>query len=612
MKRVVSLLLSTIIIVSLFSINIDVSAKTKKYVKSLRLSTYSTSMYIKSGKTIKATVSTKGSLSKKVTAKSNNTKIATVKVGKPNKKGISLIKICSKKIGKVKITVKTVSKTLHNKVLVKNVTITVKRKPAKKANRVLPESIKLNNTSPRILYSGEQFKLSATIKPNNVSDKTVTWVSSNPYVATVDQSGLVTAKAAGTTTINAITSSFSIKASSLIRVNQMTSYIENGSYCFRLKDTNSYLDHQGGVTNGTNVHLWEGDGNSNVNQKINLKRIDDNRYHLWSATSDDLLIDVNRGSSYNDPIKLGLNIDLWQFNDWEAQEWLFTKTYDGYYIIRLNMFQNGALEVASTNNGANIFLGEYNADNDRQKWQLVSTNPISISEKDGWICNTKPIGNVNVRTGPGTNYLSIGGFNENQKVTVIGSPVNGWYKVRGTNRHNGNTITGFICGDYLSFNPPVVDPTPVDPLQAKFTELKKRYVNGQYWNAYSAPDYSHTGTHSCYCSGTCRGNCSCSCGQFYYNGKWVAGQCHGYALRIAYEIYGSNANTWATNKSINSVRPGDIIRFWNNGHSVMVTNVSGDNITFTDCNRTGPCKVAWDVTWPKSKFTGLTCIYKHP
>ena len=250
MKRVLSLLLSTIIIVSLFSINIDVSAKTKKYVKSLRLSTYSTTMYIKSSKTIKATVSTKGSLSKKVTAKSNNTKIATVKVGKPNKKGISLIKICSKKIGKVKITVKTVSKTLHNKVLVKNVTITVKRKPAKKANRVLPESIKLNNTSPRILYSGEQFKLSATIKPNNVSDKTVTWVSSNPYVATVDQSGLVTAKAAGTTTINAITSSFSIKASSLIRVNQITSYIENGSYCFRLKDTNSYLDHQGGVTNG--------------------------------------------------------------------------------------------------------------------------------------------------------------------------------------------------------------------------------------------------------------------------------------------------------------------------------------------------------------------------
>ena len=370
-----------------------------------------------------------------------------------------------------------------------------------------------------------------------------------------------------------------------------------------------YLDHQGGGTHGTNVLVWEGDGNSNKNQKIKLERIDDNRYKLWSAVSTNLMLDVNRGNSYSDPLKIGLNVDIWENNDWEAQEWLFTKTYDGYYIIRLNMLQDGAMEASGTNNGDNIFYGTYNCDNDRQKWELVNTSEYHIPETKAWVCNTGDIGNVHVRSGPGSSYASIGGFNEGQEVTIIGDTNAEWLKVRGANRHNGETIEGYSHRDYYSPNPPT---PPDNPLDAKFRELQNRFRDGEYWNHYNASDYSHTGTIPCHCSYTCAGNCSCECGQFYYNGQWVAGQCHGYALRLAYEIYGSNANTWATNTSIDSVRPGDIIRFWNDGHSVMVTNVNGDNITFTDCNRAGPCKVAWNVTWKKSNFTGLTKIYKHP
>ena len=41
------------------------------------------------------------------------------------------------------------------------------------------------------------------------------------------------------------------------------------------------------------------------------------------------------------------------------------------------------------------------------------------TERDAWICNTSPIGNVNVRQGPDTGYNSVGGFNEGQKITVI-------------------------------------------------------------------------------------------------------------------------------------------------------------------------------------------------
>lgn len=460
MKKILSLLLCAVMIISLNMVSFEVSAKNKSYVKSFTISSSKSTIYLKNKKIIKATVRVYKKASKRVKVKSSSPKVASVKVGKPNKKGISSIYIMSKRTGKTTITVSTVSKNKKNKRYIKYIAITVKKK-AKKPLKIAPKKVTVSNKKPRVLYSGEQIKLNATVSPSNATDKKITWISSNPYIASVDNSGLVTAKSAGTVQITAVSSYANVSASSTIRVNQTTSYIENGTYCFKLKGTSSFLDHQGGVTNGTNIHLWEGDGNSNSNQKINIQRVDDNRNLLWSASSTNLMIDVNRGSSYSDPIKIGLNIDLWQNNDWEAQEWLFTKTYDGYYIIRLNMHQEGALEASGTNNGANIFFGSYNTENDLQKWQLVNTDGVVIPEKDGWICNTNPVGNVNVRTGPDTKYSSIGGFNEGQKITIIGEPTSGWYKVRGTNRHNSSTITGFVFGKYVTIVPPVVPDPPV-------------------------------------------------------------------------------------------------------------------------------------------------------
>lgn len=53
------------------------------------------------------------------------------------------------------------------------------------------------------LKTGATQKLSATVSPSDVPDKTLVWSSSNTSVATVDASGKVTAKAAGTASITA-------------------------------------------------------------------------------------------------------------------------------------------------------------------------------------------------------------------------------------------------------------------------------------------------------------------------------------------------------------------------------------------------------------------------
>jgi uncharacterized protein YjdB len=63
-------------------------------------------------------------------------------------------------------------------------------------------SITLDKTSAS-MTPGQTITLTATVKPDNATDKTVTWTSTNPGVATVDQNGKVTAVAEGTAIIKA-------------------------------------------------------------------------------------------------------------------------------------------------------------------------------------------------------------------------------------------------------------------------------------------------------------------------------------------------------------------------------------------------------------------------
>ena len=68
---------------------------------------------------------------------------------------------------------------------------------------IIPVSyVNLNSTSLK-LYEGDIAQLTATVGPKDATDKTVVWSSDNPAVASVDQTGLVTALAAGTAKVTA-------------------------------------------------------------------------------------------------------------------------------------------------------------------------------------------------------------------------------------------------------------------------------------------------------------------------------------------------------------------------------------------------------------------------
>lgn len=73
----------------------------------------------------------------------------------------------------------------------------------KKVNTdVLVSEIELSETE-WTMKTGETLNLSATVKPSNATNKTITWSSSNSMVATVSDSGTVTAKSTGTVIITA-------------------------------------------------------------------------------------------------------------------------------------------------------------------------------------------------------------------------------------------------------------------------------------------------------------------------------------------------------------------------------------------------------------------------
>jgi uncharacterized protein YjdB len=80
-----------------------------------------------------------------------------------------------------------------------------------KASGIPVSKVSLNRTSVT-LNPNDTYQLKATISPYNAQEKSVTWKSSNTSVATVNSSGLITAKAAGNDTITCVSNDGSGKS----------------------------------------------------------------------------------------------------------------------------------------------------------------------------------------------------------------------------------------------------------------------------------------------------------------------------------------------------------------------------------------------------------------
>ena len=85
-------------------------------------------------------------------------------------------------------------------------------------------SVELNETSAT-LFVGETYTLVATVLPENATDKSVTWSSSHPNIATVDQNGIVIAVRPGDATITVKTNDGNKTATCVVKVSERTIHV---------------------------------------------------------------------------------------------------------------------------------------------------------------------------------------------------------------------------------------------------------------------------------------------------------------------------------------------------------------------------------------------------
>ena len=170
--------------------------------------------------------------------------------------------------------------------------------------------IKLNESSINVFH-GETYDLIATVEPENASNKNVIWESSNPEIATVDNTGHVVPLLTGTATITATSESEGFKASCVISVSHdwekeytidlEPSCTEKGSKSIHCKGCDETKDIQEITALG---HDWESEFTFDVeptctekgSKSIHCKRCDEKKdvqeidfEHDWES---DYTIDV--------------------------------------------------------------------------------------------------------------------------------------------------------------------------------------------------------------------------------------------------------------------------------------------------------------------------------
>lgn len=116
--------------------------------------------------------------------------------------------------------------------------------------KVDAKSVRLNKSS-LTLETGEQSTLTATVSPTDASDQTLTWKSSNPAVAAVDGSGVVTAKSAGTATVTVKTANGKTAVCSVVVKKQTGGSKDEGktdcSHVYRKTIVPATIDEDGSI-----------------------------------------------------------------------------------------------------------------------------------------------------------------------------------------------------------------------------------------------------------------------------------------------------------------------------------------------------------------------------
>lgn len=208
-------------------------------VESVSISSATFSLNEGESQTLTVTISPTNATNKKYSFSSSNKDVASV-----DENG----KVTALKAGEATITVTTAD---GNKTATCKVTVTPKGIPI--------ESVSLDKAE-LILSVGQSETLTVTISPDNATNKELTWNSSDPTIATVDENGKVTAIKEGETTITVTTtegktSTCKINISPIVKRITEIKYDESSAY-LNIIYTIEYDSDNRVVKFTTKKHSW--------------------------------------------------------------------------------------------------------------------------------------------------------------------------------------------------------------------------------------------------------------------------------------------------------------------------------------------------------------------
>lgn len=206
-------------------------------VESITLNKSETTLEIGDSETLTATVTPNNATDKTITWSSDN----------------SAVKVENGKITAVAKGTATVTATASGKSA--NCTVTVKEKtqpidPVDPIDPIDPKpdpgeetgSVTLNKSEITLNINGTE-TLTATVKPDNATNKTVTWTSDKPEIASVDNSGKVKAVAKGTAIITATANGKSAICTVTVKDDKTNKYAEIvAALTTRVRQETKYTD----------------------------------------------------------------------------------------------------------------------------------------------------------------------------------------------------------------------------------------------------------------------------------------------------------------------------------------------------------------------------------
>ena len=179
----------------------------------------------------------------------------------------------------------------------------------------------------------------------------------------------------------------------------------------------------------------------------------------------------------------------------------------------------------------------------------------------------------------------------------------GTYKVRIDARRGKNVTTKYVKFKLTKY---VYRAVPDAALQAKLDYLQRVMPTGKYWN------HGRKGQTTVRLGGKLNITttiCSQGCPAKYQRGEhfrdsdatcnyaYHGYQCHGWAMMLAAYCWDADPGNFRRETDsyiVDNLRPGDVVRYLNDQHTIFVLKVEKDTVYFTDCNYGLTCRIRWN------------------